>query len=75
MGFIVKAKIIVKIALAVQANTEVSHTPSSFHIGDKIQRNATGNTIVPKNDVSNERTGRSIAVKKDEKHISTHPVR
>ena len=72
--FIVKAKIIVTIALAVHEKNALSHTPFNCHTGERINKKPIGNTSVPKKDVSNERTGRSSAVKKDEKHISTQPV-
>ena len=74
MSFIVKAKTIVTIALAVEAKNAVRNTPFSCHVGVRTKRNPIGNTSVPKNEVSKERTGRSSAVKKDEKHISTQPV-
>ena len=61
--FIVNARIIVNIALAVHAATEVSQTPFNFHNGVRAKRNAIENTSVPKNDVINERTGLSRAVK------------
>ena len=62
-------------ALAVQDTTALSQTPLSCHIGVRIKSVAIGNTSVPKKEVSKERTGRSTAVKYDEKHISTQPVR
>ena len=61
--FIVKAKIIVTIALAVHEKNALSHTPLSCHIGVRIKRKPIGNTSVPKNDVIKERAGRSSAVK------------
>ena len=61
--FIVKAKIIVTIALAVHEKNALSHTPLSCHIGVRINKNAIGNTSVPKKDVIRERAGRSSAVK------------
>ena len=73
--FIVKAKIIVTTALAVHEKNALSHTPLSCHIGVRINKNAIGNTSVPKKDVIRGRAGRSSAVKQDEKHISTQPVR
>lgn len=69
-----KAKATVRTALAVQEKNALNHTPFNCHIGARINKNAIGNTSVPKNEVSNERTGRSIDVKNDEKHISTQPV-
>ena len=62
-------------ALAVLAAIDVNQTPSSCHIGVRIKRKTIGNTRVPKKEVSRERIGSSSAVKYDEKHISTHPVR
>lgn len=72
--FIVNARIIVRVALAVQEKNALNHTPLSCHIGARINKNPIGNTSVPKNEVTRELAGRSRAVKKDEKHISTHPV-
>ncbi len=69
--FIVRAKIIVTIALAVEAKSGVSHIPFSSQNGVRIKRNPIGNTSVPKKEVIKERAGRSSTVKKDEKHIST----
>ena len=61
--FIVKAKIIVTIALAVHEKNALSHTPLSCHIGVRINKKPIGNTSVPKNEVIRERAGRSSAVK------------
>ena len=61
--FIVKAKIIVTIALAVHEKNALSHTPFSRHMGVRIKRKLIGNTSVPKNDVISERAGLSSAVK------------
>ena len=61
--FIVKAKIIVTIALAVHEKNALSHTPLSCHIGVRINKKPIGNTSVPKKDVVRERAGRSSAVK------------
>lgn len=61
--FIVKAKIIVTMALAVHEKNALSHTPFSCHMGVRINKNPIGNTSVPKNDVIKERAGRSSAVK------------
>ena len=61
--FIVKAKIIVTIALAVHEKNALSHTPLSCHIGVRINKKPIGNTSVPKKDVIRERAGRSSAVK------------
>ena len=61
--FIVKAKIIVTIALAVLEKNALSHTPSSCHMGVRIKRKPIGNTSVPKNEVINDRAGLSSAVK------------
>ena len=73
--FIVMARISVIIALAVEENRGVYHTPLSFHRGERMNRNPIGNTRVPKKEERSERTGRSIAVKNEEKHMSTQPVR
>lgn len=61
--FIVKAKIIVTTALAVHEKNALSHTPSSCHIGVRINKKPIGNMSVPKNEVIRERAGRSSAVK------------
>ena len=61
--FIVKAKIIVTIALAVHEKNSLSHTPLSCHIGVRMNRNPIGNTSVPKKDVIRERADLSSAVK------------
>lgn len=61
--FIVSAKIIVSIALAVQAAMVVYQTPLRAKTGVRIHKNKIGNTSVPKMDVSKERKGRASAVK------------
>ena len=61
--FIVKAKIIVTTALAVDEKNALNHTPFSFHMGVRINKKHIGNTSVPKKDVIRERAGRSSAVK------------
>ena len=61
--------------LSSAAAVAISQTPRNPHTAVRIKRNAMGNTSVPKKDTSKERTGRSSAVKKEEKHISIHPTR
>lgn len=74
-AFMVIATTVVKIALAIPETMEVIQTPSSCHMGVRRARDTMGNTSVPNNEVSRDRTGRSSAVKKEEKHISAHPIR
>jgi len=71
----VSTKTSVKIAVAIPENVGISQTPFNCQSGVRMNKKATGNTSVPKNDVVKERHGRSIAVKYDEKHISIQPVR
>ena len=61
--FIVKYRISVNIALAVQETSALSQTPLSSSNGVKANNAAIGNTRVPKNAASIERTGLSSAVK------------
>ena len=62
-------------ALTVQEASALSQTPFKPRKGVRINNAAIGKTSVPKNEVSIERAGRSTAVKYEEKHISTQPVR
>lgn len=65
----------VKIALTMLAVTIVIHIPLRCHIGVNKTKKTIGIIIVPQNAISNEYIGFSTAVKYDEKHISTHPVK
>lgn len=53
----------------------MSHTPFSCQKAVRTYRNATGKTSVPKSDNASDRTGRSTAVKNEEKHMSIQPTR
>ena len=75
LKFIVRYSTIVNTALIVHDVTELSQTPFSSRKGVITNNDTIGNISVPKNDTSIDRIGRSSAVKYDEKHISTHPVR
>ena len=65
------AKSSVSIPLATAAAEAVSQIPFKPMNSVSRKRNAMGKTSVPNSDTSKERTGRSSAVKNDEKHEST----
>ena len=65
----------VNTALAVHDASALSQTPFSSRKCVRINNAAIGKTSVPKKEVSIERAGLSTAVKYEEKHISTQPVR
>ena len=73
--FVLFTRISVNVPLAHAATNGVSQTPFKPRNFVSTHKNRTGNTSVPDTDTSNECTGLSTAVKKDEKHISIHRVR
>ena len=62
-NFKVEARNIVKMALAVQENSGVSHTPFKPQRGERMNKNPMGATRVPKKEVNRDLPGRSKAVK------------
>lgn len=65
----------VKIPLQIAATDDIKKTPFKPHVAVSSHKNVIGNTNVPKKDTISERTGRSRAVKNDEKHISIQPTK